>query len=126
MLLFMKTYSTKPYKQTALVANILKSIYGVHDKGHSGCFFFFFLSILISFDFTGNNRNASNFTLEETFPGQQSDACSGDERASYLSASGGTVPWMMMISPGCKPPGMGPVYGIAWGAQLNVIAAAQG
>lgn len=31
---------------------------------------------------------------------------------SYLSASGGTVPWMMMISPGCMPPGMGPVYGI--------------
>lgn len=40
----------------------------------------FFLSILISCDFTGNNRTASNFTLEETFPGQQSDACSGDER----------------------------------------------
>lgn len=34
--------------------------------------------------------------------------------ASYLSASGGTVPWMMMISPGCRPPGMGPVYGTAW------------
>lgn len=38
----------------------------------------------------------------------------------YLSASGGTVPWMMMISPGCRPPGMGPVYGITWGGQLTL------
>ena len=38
----------------------------------------------------------------------------------YLSASGGTVPWMMIISPGCRPPGMGPVYGITWGGELTL------
>lgn len=39
--------------------------------------------------------------------------------SSHLSASGGTEPWMMMISPGCSPPGTGPVYGTTWGGQLT-------
>lgn len=71
------------------------------------------MSSVISFDCTGNNRTASILLWKKLFLGGRVTPVP-EMSASHLSASGGTVPWMMTISPGCKPPGMGPVYGIAW------------